>query len=287
MYVNKRGEERRGDITEEIKEEHAIEGRWNGRGRRGSEIHITYINAQFQCHRQILKQKQPWWHASSAASLLWPPRRANNPVLRFHSFVSLSPLESQYPLATHLFTFLPSFLPSSLSLLPTSSTSPSSHLSHRRPIDSHKETADMSEGRRQHEEHSISRKVDIEGPQRTNREAYINQTNTPCFPLPPLAPPIQRIPSSKPVWDVARRGDSWGISFPSFTNLIFIIIFLYLISFLFFSFLFFSFLFFSFLFFSFLFFSFLFFSFLFFSFLFFSFLFFSFLFFSFLFICFD
>ena len=157
------------------------------------------------------------------------------------------------------FIHLPSFLPSSLSLLPTSSTSPSSHLSHRRPIDSHKETADMSEGRRQHEEHSISRKVDIEGPQRTNREAYINQTNTPCFPLPPLAPPIQRIPSSKPVWDVARRGDSWGISFPSFTNLIFIIIFLYLISFLFFSFLFFSFLFFSFLFFSFLFFSFLFF----------------------------
>ena len=141
-------------------------------------------------------------------------------------------------------SILPSILPSSLSLPRTPSTSPSSHLPHWKQIDTHKETADMSGGRRQHEEHSISRKVDIEGPRRIDREAYINQTNTPCSPLPPLAPPIQRIPSSKPVWDVARRGDCRGISFPSFSNLIFIIMFLYLISFLFFSFLSFSFLFF-------------------------------------------
>ena len=94
------------------------------------------------------------------------------------------------------FIHLPSFLPLSL-FLPTPSTSPFSHLSHRRTIDTHKETADMSEGRRQHEEHSISRKVDIEGPQRINREAY-HQSNQhslfpsclllllPCTGFPPL-----------------------------------------------------------------------------------------------------
>ena len=51
--------------------------------------------------------------------LLPPPygRQDVPTVLRFHSFVSLSPLESQYPLATHLFTFLPSFLPLSFTHL--------------------------------------------------------------------------------------------------------------------------------------------------------------------------
>ena len=116
--------------------------------------------------------------ASSAASLLWLPRRTNStwkvPLVYF-SFVCRNVLKLQYPLATHLFTFLPSFLPSSL-FQPTPIILSFSHLPHQRPIDTHKETADMSGGRRQHEEHSISRKVDIEGPQRINREAY-HQSN--------------------------------------------------------------------------------------------------------------
>ena len=73
------------------------------------------------------------------------------------------------------FIHLPSFLPPSLSFTHLINLS-FSHLPYRRPINRHKETADMSEGRRQHEEHSISRKVDIEGPQRINREAY-HQSN--------------------------------------------------------------------------------------------------------------
>ena len=93
----------------------------------------------------------------------------------------------------------------------------------------------MSGGRRQHEEHSILPKVDIEGP----RGLTVRLTSIKPTLLPPLAPPIQRILSSKPVWDVACRDDSWGNSFPSFSSIIlyFIIIIFIFSVFDFFSFL--------------------------------------------------
>ena len=192
-------------------------------------------------------------------SPLRPPRSANStdgPLVRFS--LACGNISKTAVSFDNSFIHLPSFLPSFLSLLPTPSTSPSSHLPHRRTIDTHKETAHMSGGQETTWRTQHMTKSWYWRSWRINREAYINQTNTPCSPLPPLAPPIQRILSAKPVRDVARRNDPWGTSFLYFSiiilhylNLIFI--FMYLISFLFFSFLFFSFLFFSFLFFSFLF----------------------------------
>ena len=119
--------------------------------------------------------------------------------------------------------FHPSFLPLSLSLplLHSPSTSPSSHLPHWKQIDTHKDTADMSGGRRQHEEHSISRKVDIEGPRGFMVRPTLIKPTAPCsFYLLLLLPfRRQRIPSCKPVWDVARK-DAWrSISFLLFLPL--------------------------------------------------------------------
>ena len=93
----------------------------------------------------------------------------------------------------------------------------------------------MSEGRRQHEEHSILRKVDVEGPQRINCEAYINQTN-------PMHPDSLLFQAS-----LGRRTQRWFVRY--FTSFFFyyhfaffLISYSYLcIWFLFFSFLFFLF----------------------------------------------
>ena len=200
-----------------MKEEHAKEGRWNGRSRRGNEIHINHtLMLDFSVMGRF-SSKNSHGDASSAASPLWPPRRANSTEVPLVCFSLACGNVSRTAVSFgNSFIHLPSFLPPSLppsffpsfppSLLPTSPTSPSSYLPHRRPIDTHKEIADMSVGRRQHDEHSILRKVDIEGPQRTNREAY-HQSNQHSFVLllPPPAPPIQRIPSSKPVWRCTQR----------------------------------------------------------------------------------
>ena len=121
-------------------------------------------------------------------------------------------------------SFLPSILPFSLSLplLHIPSTSPSSHLPHWKQIDTHKETADMSGGRRQHEEHSISRKVDIEAPSKLIVRPTLIKPTAPCSFYLLLLPLFrrQRIPSCNPVWDVAREDDCRGISFPSFSIII-------------------------------------------------------------------
>ena len=91
-----------------MKEKHAKEGRWN---RRKWDSYINILMLDFSDMGRF--------NASSAAS---PCNGQDVPtVLRLHSFVSLSPAETfsklQYPLATHLFTFLPSSLPHALSLL--------------------------------------------------------------------------------------------------------------------------------------------------------------------------
>ena len=222
--------------------------------------HLPIMSSPLTLHVAKALPKSPLQSHSTGSFrclhyILWPPWRADSTET---PLVCFSLACGNVPRTAVSFGNSLVYPPSFLALFTYAINLSFSHLPHRRQIDTYKETADISGGRRQHEEHSISRKVDIEGPQRINIEAYINQTNTPCPLLPPLAIPIQRILSFKPVWDVARRGDPWGISFPSFSNLIFMFIFLYLISFLFFSFLLFSSLFFSFLLFSSLFFSFLF-----------------------------
>ena len=210
-------------------------------------------------------------------------------VLRLHSFVSLSPVETflkqQYPLATHLFILIPSFLPSLLPL-PLSLTYPI-NLSFL-PSPSSKTNWYLQRDCR---------------PQRTNREAYIHQTNTPCSFYLLLILLFQASLGRRTQRRLRRYIFSFFLEhyFAFFKSHIyfyfwFIFIYFHLFSFIFiyfhlFSFIFFYFHLFSFIFiyfhlFSFIFFYFLLFSFIFFYFLLFSFIFFFFLFFSFFFLLF-